>query len=91
MTHFRFKDSSATLTTSWPQGAETSTHPGQLDLMEENAHLRRLLAELKDAVLDAGTNKAHHMKMLVRHRTEWPYLWEKIDAVLRHETEADTN
>jgi hypothetical protein len=78
--HFMYKDTSnARVTTSWEAAQETSVNP-QPGVSTENMH--RLLSDLTQAVLDFGPNKSHHMKVLVRHRTEWPHLWEQIDSIV---------
>lgn len=84
MKHFRYKDSSAHVETSWQQAPETAVNPSSADVEAENAYLRQLFDGLRNAVLDPGMNKQHHRKTLTRHRTEWPYLWEKIDQIVEY-------
>lgn len=78
--HFRYKDWTNTeFKTTWqpnPTKAATSQPINDAEKMRELMH------DLTQAVLDSGTNKTHHMKMLVRHRTEWPHLWGKIDEIV---------
>jgi hypothetical protein len=80
MDHFKYKDfSNNEVITSWPHPGTTSVNP---DSQFEAQAMHRLLTDLTQAVLDFGPNKSHHMKVLVRHRTEWPFLWEKIDSIV---------
>lgn len=69
------------VTTSWePNNTQTN---GLTD-EQEAAKMREMLNDLTRAVLDFGPNKAQAMKVLVRHRTEWPHLWDKIDVIMSY-------
>lgn len=43
--------------------------------------LRELAQAVVDAVWDEGRNPAFHREVLGRHRREWPYLWQRLDAL----------
>lgn len=42
-----------------------------------------LVEDIAKAVLIKGKHPRHHDSTLNRHRTEWPYLWERIDAAIK--------
>jgi hypothetical protein len=77
---FKYKDiSGSEVSAPWPPTNATEVNPPSDAEVKE---MHRLLNDLTQAVLEFGPNKSHHMKVLIRHRTEWPYLWEKIDSIL---------
>jgi hypothetical protein len=77
---FKYKDiSGSEVSTPWPSTDSTETNP-PADIEVEA--MRRLLNDVTQAVLDSGPNKSHYMKVLAQHRTEWPFLWEKIDSIV---------
>lgn len=87
MNHFKYQDSSNNdVTTTWEPNP---TRASSLTSDEEAKKMREMMLDLTQAVLDPGTNKSYHMKTLVRHRTEWPYLWAKIDEIVSF-IESDT-
>lgn len=87
MNHFKYQDSSNNdVTTTWQPNP---TRASSLTPNEEAKKMREMMLDLTQAVLDSGTNKSHYMKTLVRHRTEWPYLWAKIDEIVSF-IESDT-
>lgn len=80
MNHFKYKDTSGNqVTTSWEPIQATSVNP---EPVNDSQNMHKLLCDLTQAVLDFGPNKSHHMKVLVRHRTEWPHLWDQIDSIV---------
>lgn len=89
MKHFRYKDSSnSEISSSWETNMTSPNywHPSN----HEIAKVHEMLNDLTQAVLDYGDNKAQYMKVLTRHRTEWPFLWEKIDEIVSYIQEAGT-
>ena len=80
MDNFKYKDASgAMISSSW---IPNETAPVSGMTVDEAKKMREMLNDLTQAVLDFGPNKNQHMKVLVRHRTEWPFLWEKIDNIV---------
>lgn len=51
-------------------------------LREANANLYNVLAGLREAVTNHNEPNDHHKKLIGRHRSEWPYLWDHIDQAL---------
>lgn len=85
MEHFRFKDftnskdfAQSKISTSWGDSGIPETSANTYD---EASKMREMMQDLTQAVLDFGPNKEQYIKVLTRHRTEWPYLWSKIDAI----------
>lgn len=77
---FRYKDSSgANISSPWPLN-QTEANREKPDV--EAQKMREMLNDLTEAVLNFGPSRQQHMKTLVRHRTEWPFLWEKIDTIV---------
>lgn len=80
MNIFQYKDSSNNdITTSWEPNM---TRSSSSEINDDAQKMRQMLNDLTQAVVDTGTNKAHYMKILMRHRSEWPYLWSKIDEIV---------
>lgn len=53
------------------------------DELEENyMELRAAVADVYFAVLDEGKKPKRHRKIMFHHRTEWPYLWKRIDKLV---------
>lgn len=83
--HFRYKDwKNGKITTSWEPNM---TQPNNGDQENDALKMREMLNDLTQAVVDFSPNKTHHMKVLTRHRTEWPHLWDKIDAIMSYVSE----
>lgn len=81
MKYFEFKDASANalVKTTWKPNM---TEANLSNIPDEHQKMREMLTDLTQAVLEFGPNRSHHVKTLVRHRTEWPFLWEKIDNIV---------
>lgn len=52
------------------------------DLDEKHQELRAAVAEIRSAILNEGKNPRRHKKIMFHHRTEWPYLWKRIDKLV---------
>ena len=56
----------------------------QIDELEEKyMELHVAALSLKFAVIDEGAKPKYHRKVMFRHRTEWPYLWKRIDDLIK--------
>lgn len=54
------------------------------DGMEDNyLELKKAAIALKLAIEIEGKNPRRHKKTMFNHRVEWPYLWERIDGLVR--------
>lgn len=49
--------------------------------------LHQLIDQLIKAVEDEGINPEYHKRTLVKHRGEWPTLWEAIDNLRQYRRE----
>ena len=79
MDHFQYKDSSNTVKTSWPSNEQTKIVP---NANNDDEQMRSIINQIAQAVSDSGFSPTHHKKIALRHRSEWPFLWDKIDALL---------
>lgn len=48
----------------------------------DNSDINIAIQKLRDAVVNPGPKPVHHYATMVRHRREWPVLWEAIDMLL---------
>jgi hypothetical protein len=76
MDHFRYKDFNNSVRTSWEAGSET-----EANTRSEADEMRSILMSVADAIVNYGAPRDKHTKILTKHRTEWPFLWEQLDRV----------
>lgn len=68
------------------EGFESESELLQLsldELQKKYDELRIAVAAVYLAVKIEGKNPRRHKKIMFRHRVEWPYLWERIDELMR--------
>lgn len=52
-------------------------------LRSERDELQKLIDDIANAVNDEGVYPPHHRKVMFRHRSEWPFLWRRIDKAIK--------
>jgi hypothetical protein len=64
-------------------------YSGQLPICSEAAdeierlqNWELLARDIVQAVIDEGNVPAFHRKIMRRHRSEWPFLWDRIDKAI---------
>ena len=68
------------------EGFESESELLQLsldELQKKYDELRIAVAAIYLAVKIEGKNPRRHKKIMFHHRVEWPYLWERIDELMR--------
>jgi hypothetical protein len=51
-------------------------------MTEERDEWESLVRSIVDAVMNEGPSPEFHRKIMRRHRSEWPFLWDKIDKAI---------
>ena len=52
-------------------------------LQEKYLELREAVIEVQSAIKNEGNKPRRHRKIMFHHRTEWPYLWKRIDDLMK--------
>jgi hypothetical protein len=50
---------------------------------EEINRLRKLIADVRDAIYIEGPVPQYHRHVLRKHRSEWPRLWSTLDKLIK--------
>ncbi len=52
-------------------------------LEQEIETMLGLISDVRSAIKVEGKRPKRHKKIMFHHRVEWPYLWERIDKLVK--------
>lgn len=63
-------------------GEGSVTQSRYMQMVAERDMYKNMCEDIVSAVIDEGISPKYHRAVLKKHRTEWPFLWQKIDSVI---------
>lgn len=63
-------------------GEGSVTQSRHLQVIEERDMYKKMCEDIVYAVLNEGAFPRYHKSLLKKHRSEWPFLWKRIDVAI---------